>query len=385
MKRQTVGHPTPQDQTSHAPVSVDIAHRLLGWYDRNRRSLPWRALPGIAADPYRVWLSEIMLQQTVAAGVGRYFERFLHRWPSLAALASAPLEEVLHEWAGLGYYARARNLHACAKVLVNQHGGQFPRSPDALISLPGIGPYTAAAIAAIAFGQPATAVDGNVERVVARLFAVTTPLTKAKPLIRNLAGRLVPNQRPGDYTQAMMDLGAAVCTARQPNCSACPLPPDCQAHAQGISDHLPTRTPRAARPLRHGTALWLESERGILLRRRPHHGLLGGMMEVPSTTWQEGTTQNGHKNDSHKNVGAVASALGLPFDANWQMVPGVVRHMFTHFILELRVAAGQLPVSQSPDGIGYWCPLAMIGSAGLPSVMRKVADLVIQARQVAAL
>src|SRR5205823_6586096 len=260
------------------------AARLLDWYDRHRRTLPWRAPAGNTSPPYIVWLSEIMLQQTTVATVGDYFHRFVMRWPTIEALAAAPIDEVLSAWAGLGYYARARNLHACARVVAEQHGGLFPEDEAALLALPGIGPYTAAAIRAIAFDHQASAVDGNVERVIARLFAIETPLPDAKIEIGARAAELVPARRAGDYAQAMMDLGATVCTPRSPRCVICPLMKNCLARKLAIAEKLPQRAPKADKPTRRGLAFVLARKDGaILLRKRPTNGLLGGMDEVPSS------------------------------------------------------------------------------------------------------
>ncbi|MFZ3235523.1 MAG: A/G-specific adenine glycosylase, partial [Stellaceae bacterium] len=257
---------------------------LLVWYDRHRRDLPWRAPPGRLSDPYRVWLSEIMLQQTVVATVRPYFERFVMRWPDVAALAAASLDDILQEWQGLGYYARARNLHACARVVAGRHGSVFPPEPAALRALPGVGGYTAAAIAAIAFDQPVAAVDGNVERVVARLYAVAEPIATARPRLNALAAALVPDRRAGDFAQAMMDLGATICTPQRPRCVLCPWRRACAAAARGVAEDLPARAAKQPRPQRYGVAFWLTRPDGaVLLRRRPEKGLLGGMIEIPST------------------------------------------------------------------------------------------------------
>jgi A/G-specific adenine glycosylase len=339
-------------------TSNPTAAALLAWYDRHRRALPWRARPGEPADPYRVWLSEIMLQQTTVATVRGYFERFLERWPTVEALAAAPLDDVLQEWAGLGYYARARNLHACARAVAAEHGGRFPADEAALRALPGIGAYTAAAIAAIAFDAPAVALDGNIERVIARLFAVETPLPDAKPALRDLAAGLVPADRPGDYTQAAMDLGATICTPRRPRCVLCPLHDPCAARAAGIAGELPRKRDKAERPTRRGIAfLAVRADGAVLLRRRPEKGLLGGMMEVPSTEWRA---------DKWDDAEAAPFA---PVPARWRALPGLVRHTFTHFHLELAVLIGR---ANGADGI--WAPIDQLDRFALPTVMRKVIE-----------
>jgi A/G-specific adenine glycosylase len=334
---------------------------LLAWYDRHRRAMPWRALPGATADPYRVWLSEIMLQQTTVAAVRAYFERFTARWPTVHDLAAAPLDDVLAAWAGLGYYARARNLKRCAEVVAKDHGGRFPSREEHLLELPGIGAYTAAAIAAIAFDRPANVVDGNVERVMARLHAVETPLPAAKTRLRELAARLVPQSRPGDHAQALMDLGATVCTPRSPDCLLCPLQSFCEGFRLGVAADLPRRAPKGERPVRHGIAFWLERADGaVLLRRRPEKGLLGGMIEVPSTPWRERpwTLQE--------------AAPEAPARLGWRELPEAVEHTFTHFHLILRLARARLPSSHQNPPEGLWHPPAAFGTLALPSVMQKV-------------
>jgi A/G-specific adenine glycosylase len=344
-------------------MTMTHASRLLAWYDRHRRTMPWRAPAGERTEPYRVWLSEIMLQQTTVATVGDYFRRFVERWPSVEALAAAPLDEVLSAWAGLGYYARARNLHACAQAVTGRHGGQFPEDEAALLSLPGIGPYTASAIRAIAFDQPASAVDGNVERVIARLYAIETPLPDAKPEIAARAAALVPKQRAGDYAQAMMDLGATVCTPRRPRCVICPLMKACRARQLGSAEDLPRRAAKADKPTRRGLAFVLSNRDGaILLRKRPTKGLLGGMDEVPSSAWREGRL-------------VIADALKeAPVPAGWKVMEGGVRHTFTHFHLELAVARATAATSRlarlSPGSA--WCTLDRMTERALPTVMRKV-------------
>jgi A/G-specific adenine glycosylase len=339
------------------------AERLLAWYDRHRRAMPWRAPAGQRTEPYRVWLSEIMLQQTTVATVGDYFHRFVKRWPTVEALAGAPLDDVLSAWAGLGYYARARNLHACALAVVERHRGTFPQDEAALRALPGIGPYTAAAIRAIAFDLPASAVDGNVERVIARLYALQTPLPDVKPEIQVRAARLVPQERAGDYAQAMMDLGATVCTPRNPSCVICPLMEGCKGRAQGIAEELPRRAARADKPTRRGVAFVLSNRDGaILLRKRAPKGLLGGMDEVPSSAWREGKL-------------VVAEALKeAPVPANWKILEGGVRHTFTHFHLELVVVHATATTSRLAKlsrGTA-WVTLDRLTERALPTVMRKV-------------
>lgn len=344
----------------------ELAAGLLAWYDRHRRAMPWRALPGKTADPYHVWLSEIMLQQTTVATVGPYFERFLGLWPTVRDLAGAELDDILHAWQGLGYYARARNLHKCAKVVADRHGGVFPDSEAGLLALPGIGPYTAAAIAAIAFGRRATVVDGNVERVMARLHAVETPMPQAKEELRARAAALTPGARCGDYAQAVMDLGATVCSPRSPACAICPWTGACEARRRGIAAELPRRAPKAERPTRRGVAFWIVAPDGsVLLRRRPESGLLGGMMEVPSTDWREAGWSE-------------AAARGAaPVAAEWQPVRGLVRHTFTHFHLELTVLAARVAATDGPNGLpeGVWCRPGGFGDYALPTVMKKVVRL----------
>jgi A/G-specific adenine glycosylase len=331
---------------------------LLAWYDRMARPLPWRVRPaeraaGRLPDPYRVWLSEIMLQQTTVAAVLPYFAAFTSRWPSAAALAAASEAEVMAAWAGLGYYARARNLVACART-VAAAGGRFPDTEAGLRALPGIGPYTAAAIAAIAFDRKAVVVDGNVERVMARLFAVATPLPDAKPVLRARAADLTPAERPGDYAQAVMDLGATVCVPRCPACGVCPWLRACVGRAAGIAPALPLKRDKAAKPIRRGTA-WvaLRADGAVLLEERPARGLLGGMLGLPGGGWD----------------GAGAAA---PFAADWRAA-GSVRHTFTHFYLELTVEAARIPPSLRPER-GCFRP-AGDALPALPTVMRKALRL----------
>ena len=343
---------------------------LLGWYDRHRRKLPWRAKPDERADPYRVWLSEIMLQQTTVKAVGPYYARFLTRWPDVRALAAAPLDEVLKTWAGLGYYARARNLHACARAVIDRHGGEFPPSEAALRALPGIGDYTAAAIAAIAFDQCSSPVDGNIERVIARLFAVALPLPAAKPEIRRLARSLTPQHRAGDFAQAMMDLGATICTPKKPACALCPWNDVCSARACGEAEIYPRRTPKREGVLRRGAAFVARRADGyVLVRTRPPKGLLGGMTEVPTAEWvpdfEEATAfSEAPRFSSLRNNGKR--------DMLWRRLPGTVRHVFTHFPLELAVYIAELPATTAPPAGTRWVALAELSGEALPSVMRKV-------------
>ena len=333
---------------------------LLAWYDRHRRRLPWRAPPGQRAEPYHVWLSEIMLQQTTVATVGPYFARFLERWPAVEDLAAAEQQEVLAEWAGLGYYARARNLHRCAQAVAGDLGGRFPQTQEELKKLPGIGDYTAAAIAAIAFDRPAPVMDGNIERVVSRLFAVEEPLPGVKPKLRSLVADLTPQERPGDYAQAMMDLGATLCQPARPKCLTCPLTAFCEGRALGVAPRLPAKAPKKPKPTRRGIAFWLEDAEGrVLLRRRPEKGLLGGMTEIPSTEWREAGVSEEEAGKTH------------PAPAEWRRLEGLVRHTFTHFHLELEVWAARLPDSRKIEG-AYWCALDDLGGEALPTVMRKI-------------
>ncbi len=369
----------------------NISERILAWYDSHARRLPWRVLPGQRADPYLVWLSEIMLQQTTVVTVGPYFDAFTRKWPNVQALAAADLDDVLTAWAGLGYYARARNLHKCARAVTRDHGGLFPSNEAALRSLPGIGPYTAAAVAAIAFNLPSCPVDGNIERVVARLFALSDPLPGVKKAIKSNAQALTFAQRPGDQAQAMMDLGATICTPKKPKCPRCPLREDCRAHQAGIAEALPVKPPKPVKPHRRGQVFWLTRPDGaVLLRRRPETGLLGGMMEFPSTPWLEQPQRDaadaprrsliepggGSGTESAGALaGALAEALRLPQDwlqGDLTALPGAVRHSFTHFHLELQVRQGW--VDQAAPAPPHCCWVAFDALAGqaLPRVMTKV-------------
>ena len=307
-----------------------LQSQLLKWYDSHGRTLPWRVKNG-PGDPYRVWLSEIMLQQTTVGTVRSYFEEFIRRWPSFEDLAKAELDDVLHAWQGLGYYARARNLHKCASVVISDHGGIFPDNEKALMSLPGIGDYTAAAIAAIAFGRRSAPVDGNIIRVVSRLMKLETPLPGLRRTVVEKFKPLVPEARSGDFVQAMMDLGSGVCTPRQPLCGECPWKESCRTFKAGIAAEYPKKATRKEKPTRHGVVFWLENADGqVLLQRRAEKGLLGGMMEIPSSEWRE---------KEWREEEAIKQA---PLSAKWRLVPGNVRHTFTHFHLELSVLTGRV-------------------------------------------
>jgi A/G-specific adenine glycosylase len=332
---------------------ADLRRRLLAWYDRNARPLPWRVGPadharGVRQDPYKVWLSEVMLQQTTVPHVTPYFLDFTRRWPRVTDLAAAPDAEVMAAWAGLGYYARARNLLACARAVADRHGGVFPDTEAGLLSLPGIGAYTAAAVAAIAFDRPANVVDGNVERVMARLHAVEAPLPGSKPALKALADKLVADQRPGDWAQALMDLGATICRPKQPLCDRCPIAEACAALASGAPETFPRKTAKAERPHRRGVAYVLTRGGAVGLVRRPDKGLLGGMLALPSSDW-----------------GSRPAALaGAPAQADWRPV-GSIEHVFTHFSLTLEVMRAE----GAAEGL-IWTPVEEAARA-LPSVFLK--------------
>jgi A/G-specific adenine glycosylase len=347
---------------------VNRPRLLLDWYDRHRRRLPWRALPGERADAYRVWLSEIMLQQTTVKTVGPYFLKFLARWPDVCALARASLDDVLRMWAGLGYYSRARNLHACAAAVLRDHGGVFPDTEEGLRSLPGIGPYTAAAIAAIAFDRSTMPVDGNIERVVSRLYAVEEPLPQAKPRIAQLAATLLGDRRAGDdktragdSAQALMDLGASICTPKKPACALCPLNEGCAARAQSTQETFPRKAPKKTGALRRGAAFVVTRGDELLVRTRPEKGLLGGMTEVPGSGWRA----------AQDDDAALAQAPMLK-GVRWHRKAGIVSHVFTHFPLELVVYTARAAArTRAPDG-ARWVPIATVQDEALPNLMRKV-------------
>ncbi|UZW54478.1 A/G-specific adenine glycosylase [Sphingobium sp. JS3065] len=336
-----------------------IASDLLAHYDVHARKLPWRAPPGAnAADPYPVWLSEVMLQQTTVAAVGPYFAKFTQRWPDVAALAAAADADVMAAWAGLGYYARARNLLACARAVAGDHGGVFPDTEDGLRALPGVGAYTAAAVAAIAFGRRAVVVDANVERVVARLYAIATPLPAARAEIRAATDAITPDLRAGDFAQAMMDLGATICTARNPACGICPLRQDCAAFRTADPAAFPVKAAKKARPHRLGHGWWIERPDGhVWLVRRPDKGMLGGMRALPSSEWND------------------APDATPPLSAPWRRLAEPVAHVFTHFSLALTVHHAHVGPDVTPPGEGEWWPVAEIGKAGLPTLFARAAEM----------
>jgi len=349
---------------TNADNKDELVDALLDWYDHNARSLPWRISPeakigGISPNPYHVWLSEIMLQQTTVVTVIPYFEKFIEAWPTIEKMAQADLDDILTAWAGLGYYARARNLHKCALYITSERGGEFPTRYDDLLKLPGIGVYTAAAICSIVYDVPATVVDGNVERVLSRLFNITTPLPDSRPEIREYAEILTPDHRPGDYAQALMDLGATICMPRVLKCDHCPLHDNCKASALGSAKELPARIRKKARPTRRGYAFWAEYDGKVWLRRRPEKGLLGRMMEVPSDEWVPSNSWDNFPTPR------------IPIIANWEILPGMVCHTFTHFHLELKIVRLELEEMINLQE-GEWCPVDERDKYALPTVMKKI-------------
>lgn len=332
-----------------------IVSRTLRWWDRHRRELIWRAPPGATPDPYRVWLSEVLLQQTTASAAAPYYRVFIAKWPRVEDLAAASEEAVVGAFAGLGYYSRARNLHACAKEIAGR-GGRFPSDEGGLRELPGVGDYTAAAIAAIAFGRRSAPVDGNVARIISRLLALEHPLPQAKKEIVAAARALAPSRRAGDFAQALMDIGATICRPRRPNCAACPLGPDCTAFLSGLPDAYPRRLAARARPNREGAVFFARRADGAFLaRRRPPHGLLASTVELPGTAWSEDE--------------AGAPARSAPVVALWRRLPGAVTQIFTHFALRLTVYAA--PFEGGPPEGCFWVRREAIGETGFSSVMLK--------------
>lgn len=349
--------------TRPTPRRLAPAQALLDWYDAHRRALPWRAPPGVRQDAYAVWLSEIMLQQTTVATVQDYYRNFLARWPTVEALAAAPLAGVLAAWAGLGYYARARNLHACAVCITQDHGGRFPQEESALLQLPGIGPYTAAAIAAIAFDRSCVAVDGNVERVMARLHMIETPPRQARALVRDKAQAMLPSVRAGDFAQALMDLGATVCTPRAPSCDRCPLSMFCQACREGAQDRYPVREKKARKPHRRGAIFILLNDDLAFVQQRPPRGLFGGMSAFPATPFTQDVVPEAQKNHA-------------PCPARWRAA-GIVSHVFTHFSLEATVFVARIGARHTflrASTSGRWVACAKLADEGLPTLMRKAAS-----------
>ncbi len=343
-----------------------LSATLLAWYDVHARDMPWRVPPaqrqsGEQPDPYRVWMSEVMLQQTTVAAVRDYFHRFTARWPTVTALANAEDADVMGEWAGLGYYARARNLLKCARVVATEHGGRFPSDHATLLTLPGIGPYTAAALSSIAFDQPHTVLDGNVERVMARLYNIHTPLPVAKPELMEKAAALTPTMRPGDYAQAVMDLGATICSPKSPACGICPWRDPCSARHLGTAPDLPKKAPKKPKPVRHGIVYLAQRTDGAwLLETRPDKGLLGGMLGWPGSEWID------HSSPIVKG--------DPPCDADWQDLPGEVRHTFTHFHLILKVCTASVPETAHVTR-GQFIETSQFRPSDLPTVMRKAFDL----------
>jgi A/G-specific adenine glycosylase len=341
----------------------DNAKQLLAWYDIHRRKFPWRAEPTKNPNVYYVWISEIMLQQTRSAAVIPYFNRFIARWPTLKALACTPRDEVLHAWSGLGYYARARNLHACAQALVKHHGGTFPSDVKDLCTLPGIGSYTASAISAIAFDQPAIVIDSNVERIMARLFTVAKPISQAKPQIERLARKTFPSERPGDFAQALMDLGAQICTPKNPVCGNCPWSNRCEAHKSGNPGGWPIRNPKSPKLTRFGIVFWIEHPSGaVLLRKRPDRGMLGGMTEIISSEWLPQPI-------SFNQIEEYAPISHV----DWSPIERKVQHTFSHFKLELCVYKTESTIQ--PKG-AFWCPLEKLTSQPFPTLMKKIIALI---------
>jgi A/G-specific adenine glycosylase len=340
-------------------TKASVSDALLAWYYSHRRDLPWRAKPGEPSDPYRVWLSEIMLQQTTVAAVAPYFRKFLERWPNVKALAAASQDQVLGAWAGLGYYSRARNLHRAAQTVARDYGGRFPETSEGLRALPGVGAYTAAAIAAIAHGESVAAMDANAERVIARLFAVEDALPKAKARLALLAEPLVPEQRAGDFAQALMDLGAMICVPKRPLCAECPLARECRGRAIGIAEQLPRKTAERARPTKRGAAfVAFDAAGAVYLVRRPEKGLLGAMLQPPMSDWVEAFPER-----------AVVRKMA-PFAGRWIKRDGFVRHGFTHFVLELEVWVSTF--GSRPKSSGIWLSPRQLNGSALPTVMRKV-------------
>jgi len=359
-----IGQKKIKEAPFQALVMTDFSNLLLKWYDQHARDLPWRAPAGTRPDPYHVWLSEIMLQQTTVATVKSYFEKFLRLWPTVEALAEAPREQVLKEWAGLGYYARARNLHKCACAIVSGFDSFFPRTEAELKKLPGVGDYTAAAIAAIAFGEQATVVDGNIERIISRIYRIKVPLPAAKKPIKAQTATLTPGARPGDFAQAMMDLGASICRPKKPDCVLCPVLSYCAAAKSGDMETYPVKAPKKTKPTRRAVSFWLEHDGHVLLERRTDKGLLGGMPGFFSTPWIERLDlPAGHECEDH-----------APVNSEWHSLEGLAKHTFTHFHLETQLVRAQATMRHNIKN-GFWHPVDQLDEIGLPTVFAKIAKL----------
>ena len=342
----------------------ELRGQILKWYDTHGRELPWRYKNGAKPDPYKVWLSEIMCQQTTVQAVKPYYTKFLTLWPTIENLANAPQEDVMKEWAGLGYYARARNLHKCAQIIANDMAGTFPNNQTDLKKLPGVGDYTSAAIASIAFNEPATVMDGNIERIIARLFALHDPLPKSKPIFKEKTALLFEdfNDRPGDLAQALMDIGTSICTPKNPRCILCPIQNTCEAYKQGIQDELPVKIKLKNRPRKYGEAYWIENTKGeILFHKRPEKGLLGGMIGLPTTSWETNI----------KNIKTEKSLQAYKFH---NFKSQAIHHTFTHFDLKLTLKTASFGKDTSlPDGYLWANPHDM--GKSLPTVFKKAFNL----------
>ncbi len=339
----------------------DFSKLILEWYDQHARELPWRMTGGTKPNPYHIWLSEIMLQQTTVATVKSYFSKFLKRWPTLQDMAASPQEEILKEWAGLGYYARARNLHKCATVLTDSYNGEFPQTEAELKNLPGVGDYTSAAIAAIAFGEPAAVVDGNIERITTRVFRIKTQLPKAKAEIKKQVTILTPGDRPGDFAQAMMDLGASHCSPKKPSCLLCPVQKLCQAQLHGDQETYPVKAPKKIKPTRKAYSFWLEHDGHVLLERREQKGLLGGMPGFFSTPWEERSSfPNKEEWLAHR-----------PSEDYWKHHEGIAKHTFTHFHLETKLLVAKTKTKLNVEN-AFWHPIDQLNDIGLPTVFKKI-------------
>ncbi|MBE7635567.1 A/G-specific adenine glycosylase [Sneathiella sp. P13V-1] len=355
----------------------NFADAMLNWFDQNARDLPWRIAGQAHPEPYHVWLSEIMLQQTTVVTVKPYFEKFIKLWPSVEAMAAAPLDDILTHWAGLGYYARARNLHKCAVEVCHKWGGKFPETEEELLSLPGVGPYTAAAIAAIAFEQPAVVVDGNIERIVSRVFRIEEQLPKARSEIRAFAETLTPNTRPGDYAQSLMDLGSGICKPKKPLCGECPVSSMCKAFEVGDMEAFPKKAPKKVKPTKYAPVLWIENNQGkVLIQKREEKGLLGGMMEFPSAEWREQSVTT----DEMKTLGTrLIEELGLGRFKHQVAAHAPIKHTFTHFHLFLHPFQVTLIEDNSPRlNWGQWVDHRELDSYALPTLMTKVAGRVLE-------